>query len=115
MRILDSKIRAKIGVVVRANRLARNMSQDELARKSGVTRVFVYQIEKGKRIPSKESLTRIASCFNKKVLDLLEEATLGEVDERVALTLNLRKVLETENVAGLRKLVEYARTLKESR
>ncbi len=115
MRILDSKVRAKIGVVVRANRLARNMSQDELAEKSGVTRMFIYQIEKGKRIPSKESLTRIASCFNKKVLDLLEEATLGEADERVTLILNLRKVLETEDVAGLRKLVEYAKILKESR
>jgi transcriptional regulator with XRE-family HTH domain len=75
MRIIDSKIRAKIGVVVRANRLALNMSQDELARKSGVTRVFVNLIENGKRIPSEESLTRIASCFNKKVLDLLEEAS----------------------------------------
>jgi transcriptional regulator with XRE-family HTH domain len=115
MRIIDSKIRAKIGAVVRANRLARNMSQDELARKSGVTRMFVYQIENGKRIPSKESLTRIASCFNKKVLDLLEEAKLGEVDERVALTLTLKKVLETEDVESLRKLIEYSKTLKESR
>jgi transcriptional regulator with XRE-family HTH domain len=115
MRIIDSKIRAKIGAVVRANRLARNMPQDELARKSGVTRMFVYQIENGKRIPSKESLTRIASCFNKKVLDLLEEAKLGEVDERVALTLTLKKVLETEDVESLRKLIEYSKTLKESR
>jgi transcriptional regulator with XRE-family HTH domain len=115
MRIIDSKIRAKIGAVVRTNRLAHNMSQDELARKSGITRMFVNQIENGKRIPSIESLTRIASCLNQKVLDLLEEATLGEVDERVALTLNLRKVLETEDVAGLRKLLEYAKTLKESR
>ena len=45
MRIIDSKIRAKIGAVVRANRLAHNMSQDELAGKSGITRMFVYQIE----------------------------------------------------------------------
>ena len=115
MRIVNLKIRAKIGVVVRANRLARNMSQDELAGKSGVTRMFVYQIENGKRIPSIESLTRIASCFNKEVLDLLEEAKLGEVDERVALTLALRKVLATEDVDTLRKLIEYSKTLEESR
>ena len=115
MRILDSEVRAKIGAVVKANRLAHNMSQDELAGKSGVTRMFVYQIENGKRIPSIESLTRIASCFNKRVLDLLEEAKLGEVDERVALVLDLKKVLATEDVDSLRKLIEYSKTLRGSR
>jgi transcriptional regulator with XRE-family HTH domain len=114
MRINDAKIRAQIGAAIRSNRLAHNMSQDELAAKSGITRVFVNQIENGKRIPSEESLGRMASCFNKKVRDLLEEAELGEVNERVALALNLKKVLETEDVDTLRKLIEYSKTLRES-
>jgi transcriptional regulator with XRE-family HTH domain len=77
--------------------------------------MFVYQTENRKRIPSIESLTRIASCFNKKVLDLLEEAKLREVDERVALVLDLRKVIATEDIESLRKIIEYSKTLQGSR
>jgi transcriptional regulator with XRE-family HTH domain len=113
MRINDPEVIAQIGTVIKSNRLAYNLSQEELAEKSSVTRVFVNQIENGKRTPSVEALDRMALCFNKKARDLLEEAKRGEVDERVALALNLKKVLKTEDVDTLRKLIEYSKTLRE--
>jgi transcriptional regulator with XRE-family HTH domain len=115
MRINDSKIKAQIGPVIRSNRLALHMSQGQLGKNAALTREFVNQIENGKRIPSSESLARIASCFNKKAPDLIEEAKLGEVNKRVLLAMHLKRVLETEDDETLRELIEYSKTLRGSR
>ena len=113
MRIIDSEFRTRIGAVIRSNRLTNNMSQKELAERADLTRVFVNQIENGKRVPSEGSLTRIAACFGKELVDLFEEAKFGEIDDRFALALSLKKLVDTQDLDNIRKLLEYSKSLSQ--
>lgn len=48
------------------------MSQDELAKKIGISREYLSQLEKGKRNPSLQLAFKIAYEFNVKVEDIFE-------------------------------------------
>lgn len=54
-----------------------NMTQDELAQKSGVSRTIISGLESGTiSTTTTETLMKIASCLGKKVSDLLLEPTV---------------------------------------
>lgn len=48
-------------------RTEKNMTQEDLAKKVGVTRQTIIAIEKNKYIPSLELSFKISSFFNKKI------------------------------------------------
>lgn len=56
-----------IGDLVRMYRIMNRMSQDELASQSGLSRIMIQYIEAGTRIPSIESLTKIAVAMKLKL------------------------------------------------
>lgn len=64
---------------VRAFRLARGWSLDELASRSGVSKGMVVQIEGAKTNPSVGTLCRIADAFGVTVARLLEPSELRQV------------------------------------
>src|SRR3954470_14868991 len=47
-----------------ALRISKAWTQSELARKAGVTRAAISQIEKGDRLPSMKTLKKIGNAFN---------------------------------------------------
>lgn len=48
---------------VRLQRVLKNMSQEDLAKKANVDRSYISQIESGKKIPSLSVLERIADAL----------------------------------------------------
>lgn len=57
---------------VRASRLRRNWSQEELARRSGLSRAGISAIETGRLVPSTSAALALASAFNSRVEDLFQ-------------------------------------------
>ncbi|KEH98254.1 hypothetical protein Z962_12440 [Clostridium botulinum C/D str. BKT12695] len=50
--------------IIKKYRLIRNITQSELARKSGVSRSYLSEIESGKKIPSKEIANKLGTALN---------------------------------------------------
>jgi len=57
-------IEKQFGEKVRKLRLAMNLSQEELAFKTGVHRTYLGSIERGERNPSLKNITAIAKVLN---------------------------------------------------
>ena len=55
---------AKFGIRVRELRVARGLSQEVLAQKSGLHRTYVGGIERGERNVSLENIQKIAKSLN---------------------------------------------------
>ena len=63
-----------MGFKIRECRNEINMSQEELSKKSGVSRTIISGLENGTiTVTTTETLLRIASAMNKKVVDIFFE------------------------------------------
>ena len=69
------------------------MSQQELGRKSGLSRSFLSQVENGNRVPSLSSLTRISAALGVMPIDGLvrDEQEIGEKNENRTRTSDRRR------------------------
>lgn len=65
-----SKIEEGFGERVRELRLARRLSQEELAFKSGVHRTYLGGIERGERNPSLKNIAAIAEALGVSLSEL---------------------------------------------
>jgi transcriptional regulator with XRE-family HTH domain len=63
-----------LGVAIRDQRLARNLSQEALASESGLHRTYVGGIERGERNPSFTNLLRIAMALELPLSQLVAAA-----------------------------------------
>jgi transcriptional regulator with XRE-family HTH domain len=61
---------------VRSLRLARNISQEKLAERSGLHRTYVGSIERGERNISLENIDRLAAALEVAAVDLLTETSV---------------------------------------
>jgi transcriptional regulator with XRE-family HTH domain len=68
---------------VRVLRRERGLTQQELGRKSGLSRSFLSQVENGNRVPSLSSLTRISAALGVMPIDVLvrDEHEISEKNE----------------------------------
>ena len=68
---------------VRVLRRERGLTQQELGRKSGLSRSFLSQVENGNRVPSLSSLTRISAALDVMPIDVLvrDEQEISEKNE----------------------------------
>jgi transcriptional regulator with XRE-family HTH domain len=94
-----------IGSRIKAMRLARRLSLTELARRAGVSKSFVSQVERGQANPSVETIRDIALALEVPLFSLfLEEhdpkGALVRKDERVTISLPgsdaMRQLLTTD-------------------
>jgi transcriptional regulator with XRE-family HTH domain len=62
------------------------LTQQELGRKSGLSRSFLSQVENGNRVPSLSSLTRISAALDVMPIDVLvrDEQEISEKNENRA-------------------------------
>lgn len=66
------------GRIVRARRLAAELSQEELAARAGLHRTFISMIERGTRNPSLDVIRKLAAGLSTTGTTLVEETELAE-------------------------------------
>jgi transcriptional regulator with XRE-family HTH domain len=71
-----AKIQRRIGGVVREQRLARKLTQEELAYRARLSLTYIGEIERGQRMVSVESLLRVAGALGFSGAELLQKAGL---------------------------------------
>jgi transcriptional regulator with XRE-family HTH domain len=72
----------ELGRVVRAEREARHLSQEELAERSGLHRNYIGGIERGERNVGVKALFRLAEAFRMHPSEVLERCRMDWVQPR---------------------------------
>ena len=74
----------RVGVL----RRERGLTQQELGRRSGLSRSFLSQVENGNRVPSLSSLTQISAALGVMPIDVLirDEQEMSENNENQSRT-----------------------------
>lgn len=94
---------------IKARRLRKGISQDELARLTSYTQGYISFIEQGRRIPSYENLIVFAEALNCSVEDLG-----GDIPKDNILK-DLNKEIEGLSPIELEKALDYIQVLKRGR
>ena len=71
---------AKLGAAVRHFRLSANLSQEELAHRSGLHRTYVGGIERGERNVSIENILRLANALGTTCAFLVQHIESSDLD-----------------------------------
>jgi transcriptional regulator with XRE-family HTH domain len=71
-----ARLQRQFGAIVRTERTARNMTQQQLAFQAQLSLTYVGEIERGERMVSLDTLKRIASGLNLSGAELLAKAGL---------------------------------------
>jgi len=82
-----------IGERITQLRKQQNLSQEELAKKVGVSRTIVGNYERNENTPSTEVIIKLAKVFNVSVDYLIGEGQLSNLDKDV-----LRRIEDIENL-----------------
>lgn len=78
---MPEDVRRQLGLAVRAERLRRGLSQEELAERAGLDRTYVSGLERGTRNPSLTTQHKVADALGVPLADLLASAdTAAEPD-----------------------------------
>jgi len=67
-------VRSAFGLAVRAARLARGWSQEQLSEAAGLDRTYVSSLERGLRNPTLTTQQRLAKALGMPLQDLIREA-----------------------------------------
>lgn len=71
------EIRSIIGWNVRALRVAKELSQDQLALEAGIERAYVGYLERGDKNPTATTLAKLANALGCQIADLVKEPKKG--------------------------------------
>ena len=71
-----AKLQRQFGATLRLERLARNLTQQQLAFEAGLSLTYIGEIERGQRMVSLDTLRRLASALNLTASELLAKAGL---------------------------------------
>ena len=75
--IVDKALEGRIAARIRAERLARAWSIEDLAERSGVSRAMISKVERGESSPTASLLGRLSSAFGLTLSQLLARAEQG--------------------------------------
>jgi XRE family transcriptional regulator, regulator of sulfur utilization len=70
----SSNLRAALAEQIRLFRSKRGLSQEELAFRAGLHRTYISLVERAKKSPTIDRLTRISAALDVKTSDLLAKA-----------------------------------------
>jgi transcriptional regulator with XRE-family HTH domain len=76
---MGDSVKERLATNLRRLRIARHLSQSELARVTSMSKATLSGIEKGRGNPTVETLASLADALGASIADLLEEAQMGEV------------------------------------
>jgi transcriptional regulator with XRE-family HTH domain len=71
-----ARLQRQFGETLRAERVARKMTQQQLAFDAELSLTYVGEIERGERMVSLDTLLRVAKALNLSAPELLEKAKL---------------------------------------
>jgi transcriptional regulator with XRE-family HTH domain len=71
-----SKLQKSFGVVVRSERISRDLSQEKLAFEAGLSLTYIGEIERGEKMPSLDTIARIAKAVGLSGSELLAKAKI---------------------------------------
>lgn len=74
----ESNLRSGLGAAIRCERSILRISQGELAKRSGLHRTYVSDLERGARNPSIDSIEKLARALHVSVVKLFERAGNGD-------------------------------------
>ena len=74
---IQTSFRTGLGAAIRRERVALGISQEELAKRSGLQRTYISDLERGTRNPSVGSIQRIAQALGVPVAKLFEQLDNG--------------------------------------
>lgn len=66
-----------LGAAIRDRRIAMHISQDQLAKRSGLHRTYLSDVERGARNPSIKTIEKIAQALQVPVVKLFEERSVS--------------------------------------
>jgi transcriptional regulator with XRE-family HTH domain len=108
------------GKILAALRMKANLTQMELAKRSGVSRSMIAQLEIGERRPSQKLLHRLCQCMNVTVEEerrcfLAYDPIVGHTPEQIAAFLRADKNLTEQQAASIASMVyeAYKQALQE--
>ena len=110
-RISGKETKDNIGMVLKAKRIEKGISQSELSQRINKSRTFLNLIENGRRYPSYETFTILANELGEDVTSLLEEARMGKEDPETRMAYLLIKLIKSKDEYKLAKLVEFVESL----
>lgn len=104
------------------NTYGKKLSQQELAKRAGVSQTAIYQWEKGTRIPKIEAISKIADALNVKISDLISlNDTIGSALETIeenriirtysAVEAAIKDNLDKMNESAKKKVYDYTEDL----
>jgi transcriptional regulator with XRE-family HTH domain len=73
-KIPSSNLRVALAEQIRLFRSKRGLSQEELAFRAGLHRTYISLVERGKKSPTIDCLTRISAALHVRTSDLLANA-----------------------------------------
>lgn len=111
-RIKELKVRENIGYKIKESRIRKGVSQKELSNKVNITRTFLGLIENAKRVPSYNTLQKIALCLECDPINLAEESKLDHIDPKIKTASLLRKLLRSGDTEKIRKLGAFIDSLE---
>lgn len=71
-----AKLQRQFGHTVRSERLARQLTQQQLAFEAALSLTYVGEIERGQRMVSLDTLQRLAAALKLSAAELLDKAKL---------------------------------------
>lgn len=100
-----------IGLVIREKRIGKGMSQSALSEQANITRIFLNQIELGRKRPSLNTLEVIADRLNENVVDLINKAKNGDSNPRIRLAYLLGKLIKNGDDEKINRLLQFVHSL----
>ena len=71
-----ARLQRRFGRTLHAERVARNFTQQKLAFEAGLSLTYVGEVERGERMVSLDTVTRLAQAFGLTAAELLKKAGL---------------------------------------
>lgn len=109
------KLQDRVALRIRTIRKRRGLTQDELAEKIDRTGDAVSQLERGKSLPSFETLERLAVALDIPIRDFFDEGRTGESSQRTKLTTTLLDMVRSLSEKDLQMAVNLLTVVVDAR
>ncbi|MCL2827540.1 MAG: helix-turn-helix domain-containing protein [Oscillospiraceae bacterium] len=89
-----------LGQNIKQERISQNMTQEQLSEKVGISAVFLSQIENSRKVPSLETVYKIASCLGVTIEKIFkgDYTITPNIDQRIEVLLKGKSEKEKQDL-----------------